>query len=153
MPTQEFFFDLQLWQITVLQPFELWGWKVAHIKAPSNIYCKNQHISTFNIRQDVLKSANLLHKWGLGDSQLSSAVVRCSSNQNVHPFALYFSGFIAHCMVVFCSQLRSSTCSRASLLESAFTSWATLTHLWCIIWSRANPLSSCIYSTTCSRQV
>ena len=37
-PTQEFLFNLQLWQVTVLQPLELWWWKVAHLKAPSYIY-------------------------------------------------------------------------------------------------------------------
>ena len=34
----ESFFDLQLWHLTVLQPLELLWWKVAHLKAPSNIY-------------------------------------------------------------------------------------------------------------------
>ena len=37
-PTQEFLFDLQLWQVTVLQPLELWWWKVAHLKALSYIH-------------------------------------------------------------------------------------------------------------------
>ena len=37
-PAKEFFFNLQLWQVTVLQPFELWWWKVVHKKALSHIY-------------------------------------------------------------------------------------------------------------------
>ena len=37
-PTQEFLFNLQLWQVTILQPLELWWWKVAHLKAPSYIH-------------------------------------------------------------------------------------------------------------------
>ena len=35
---QEFFSDLQLLQVTVLQPLELWWWIVAHLKAPSHIW-------------------------------------------------------------------------------------------------------------------
>ena len=77
-PTQEFFFNPQLWQVTVLQPFELRWWKVAHMKAPSHIYWHltwKQHNSTFIICQDVLESANLLHKWGLNDSQSNNPVI------------------------------------------------------------------------------
>ena len=37
-PTREFVFDFQLCQVTVLQPLELWWWKVAHLKAICHIY-------------------------------------------------------------------------------------------------------------------
>ena len=71
------FLNLQLWQIKVLQSLELWWWKVAHLKVPNHIHLypsKKQHTSTFNICQDVLKSAHLLHKLGIGDSQSNSTV-------------------------------------------------------------------------------
>ena len=35
---------------------------------------KKQHSTTFNISQDILKSANLLHKRDLDDSQLHTTV-------------------------------------------------------------------------------
>ena len=35
---------------------------------------KKQHSSTFNICQDMLKSACLLHNCGLGDSDMNSTV-------------------------------------------------------------------------------
>ena len=46
-PAKEFVFNLQLWQVTVLhfQPLEQWWWKVAHFKAPSHIYLKNNSIA------------------------------------------------------------------------------------------------------------
>ena len=49
------FLDFQLWQVTVLQPLDLWWWIVAHLKNPSDInfhFTEKQHRST-------LKECNL----------------------------------------------------------------------------------------------
>ena len=61
-------------------------------------YC----VASLNICQDILKSANLLHKWGLYDSQLHSTVVQCSrvcadgsSTELTEQFLLFLKGYDA----------------------------------------------------------
>ena len=83
----EFFSDFQLWQVTVLQPLELWWWKVAHLRAPSHIYWHltlKKHSFAFIICQDILKSDNLLHKQGFVDSQMKT-IVTISTSRSVCP--------------------------------------------------------------------
>ena len=61
----KYFLCLHLWQVTVLQPLELWWQKVAHLKVPSHINLHltwKQHSTTFNIYQDILNSVILLHR-------------------------------------------------------------------------------------------
>ena len=59
-------------------PFEIQGHALAHLKALSIIKYEPRGLScgsTLNICQDILKSGNLPHKWGFGDSQTHTNVI------------------------------------------------------------------------------
>ena len=77
----EFFSDFQLWQVTVLEPFELWWWIVAHLKAPSHTCLDTTKKQQFKVRNLVLKSTNLLHKRGFDDFQSSTTAVGLTDSQ------------------------------------------------------------------------
>ena len=71
--------SFQLWIVIFLMPLEVQSHAVPHWKALRYGKDKSRRLScgsTLNIHQDILKSGNLLHKWGFVDSQSSSIVIR-----------------------------------------------------------------------------